>query len=198
MGAWLQSISVAGIHVIPCTDQIALNGINGLENSNLGDVDDDIRTQLAEYGVNLIQFINGSGYRIRNLFTPSTATAYMFANGILMRNFIKISAEDSLQSSENTPNSFNRILEDKNALLAFLYRLWFVGSTGNVPTGETFGQQQNDDGTLTDFSDHVQVIADAINNPLSSINLGERNIDVYFTYPAPAGSIEINVGILIR
>jgi hypothetical protein len=79
-----------------------------------------------------------------------------------------------------------------------LYRLWFVGSTGNVPTGETFGQQQNDDGTLTDFSDHVQVIADAINNPLSSINLGERNIDVYFTYPAPAGSIEINVGILIR
>ena len=115
-----------------------------------------------------------------------------------MRNFIKISAEDSLQSSENTPNSFNRIKEDAEAIRRFLYQLWFKGSTGNVPTGETYGISQDSEGNPTTPEDHFQVVADAINNPQSAIDLGERTIDVVFTYPTPAGSIQINVGILIR
>ena len=79
-----------------------------------------------------------------------------------------------------------------------MYRLWFKGSTNNAPAGETFGQQENEDGSLTNPEDHFEVIADAVNNPVSSINAGNRNIQVYFTYPTPAGSIEISVGILLR
>jgi hypothetical protein len=67
-----------------------------------------------------------------------------------------------------------------------------------VPPGETFGQGINDDGTPTKWSDHLIVQADAINNPQSKINLGERNVDTWFTYPTPAGSIEIGCGILLR
>ena len=43
-----------------------------------------------------------------------------------MRDFIKISTVDSLQTSENQPNSLARIREDAMAVLNFLYRLWEV------------------------------------------------------------------------
>jgi len=198
MGAWIRTIATLGIHYIPSVSQISLLGINGIVNDALGDLEDEDRTGLAEYGINIIQFVSGFGYRIRNFFTPSIDTSYLFANGILMRNYIKISAEDSLQASENTPNSFNRIKEDREAIRNFLYRLWYRGSTGSVPEGESFGQQQNEDGSLTTPEDHFQVQADAINNPQSEINLGQRTLTTYFTYPTPAGSIEIQVGILLR
>lgn len=199
MGVWIRSIATLGIHYIPCTEDVPIVGINSLSNSSLGEnVSDRVRTELSEYGINIIQFVQGSGFRIRNLFTPSTDTATQFANGIIMRNFFKVSAEDSLQASENTPNSFNRINEDKQALRKFFYQIWFRGSTGSVPVGESFGQQQNADGSLTQPEDHFNIKADAINNPQSSINAGERNLSVSFSYPTPSGSIDIEVGILLR
>ena len=196
MGAWIRTIGLWGIHYVPSIRDISLYGINGITTS--AEFSDGDRTDIAEAGVNIIQFIQGSGYIIRNFFTPSTATEYKFANGILMKDYIKISAVDSLQGSENTPNSFDRIKEDKTAIVNFLYRLWNVGSTGAVPTGETFGQSLTDSGVGTAPEDHFEVVANTINNPQSSINLGERNLDVWFTCPTPAGSIRIGVGLWLR
>lgn len=197
MGLWVRTIGLKGIHYIPTKD-MTLFGIQGVNNSNLSTITDQDRTDLAQCGVNVIQYLNGNGYVLRNLFTPSTATEYLFGNGLVMRNFIKISSVDSLQLSENTPNSFARITEDRMAILSFMYDLWFRGSTATVPEGETFGQSFNTDGTATKFADHIEVQADLVNNPQSKINLGERNVWVYFSYPAPAGSIEIGVGVLLR
>jgi hypothetical protein len=84
------------------------------------------------------------------------------------------------------------------AILTFMLSLWRKGSTGTVPEGETFGRSVNEDGTLTTWEDHIIIQADAVNNPQSSIDAGERNIDVWFSYPAPATSIQIGVGILLR
>jgi len=72
------------------------------------------------------------------------------------------------------------------------------GSTGFVPEGETFGQFEKEDGSATKFSDHCQIQADIINNPQANINEGERNLDSWFTYPTPAGSIRIGVGFMLR
>lgn len=196
MGAWIRTTGLLGIHFIPATNATILNGILGVVGDQF--LDDDDRTDIAEAGVNLIQEKTGIGVKIANLYTVSTDSAYLFANGILMRNYIKVSAEDSLSSSENTPNSLNRIQADKMAILTFLYSLWFRGSTGDVPEGETFGQGLNTDGSKTVAEDHFQVISDITNNPQSQIDLGERNHSVYFSYPAPAGSIFIGVGILLR
>ena len=196
MGAWIKTVGNFGIHYIPATNQTTLNGITGVV--GLQFLDNNDRTDIAEAGVNLIQEKTGIGIKIANMFTISTDLAYLHANGILMRNFIKVSSEDSLAGSENTPNSLNRITSDKMALLTFLYGLWFRGSTGTVPTGETFGQGLNTDNTATAPEDHFQVIADITNNPQASIDLGERTLYVYFTFPAPAGSIVIGVGILLR
>jgi phage tail sheath protein FI len=196
MGAWIRCIEELGIHFIPATSATILRGILGIVGDTLKD--DRDRTDVAEAGVNVIQDITGTGIKIMNLFTISTDIAYLFANIILMRNFIKVSGEDSLNETENTPNSINRIRSSKMAMLTFLYRLWERGSTGNVAIGETFGQSEDEDGNLTSPEDHFQVIADITNNPQTKINLGERNIWVYFTGPSPAGSIVIGVGVLIR
>ncbi len=196
MGAWIRGIGLFGVHTIPATSQVPLYGVLAVNGDQF--LDDQDRTDLAENGINIIQFISGVGIKIGNLFTPSIATEFLFANGILMRNFIKISTVDSLASSENTPNSLNRISADKMAVLTFMYSLWFKGSTGDIPEGETFGQALDGTNKPTKPQNHFQVIADTTNNPQSSINLGERNVDIYFTYPTPAGSIEIGVGILLR
>lgn len=196
MGAWIQSIGINAIHFVPATSATLINGTIGIVGDQF--LDDDDRTDIAEYGVNLIQEKTGIGTKIANFFTLSTDNAYRFGNGILMRNYIKVSTEDSLAVSENTPNSLNRITADKMAALTFMYNLWFRGSTGNVPVGESFGQGLDDNNNPTTPETHFQVIADDSNNPQASIEAGERNIDIYFSYPSPAGSIFIGVGILLR
>lgn len=195
MGAWVRSIGENGIHFIPAVKTNPLRGLVGVTGDQI--LSDTDRTDVAEAGVNVIQDVDGVGIVIRNFFTPSTDVAYQFGNGLLMRNFIKVSAVDSLQPSENQPNSINRIREDKMAVVNFLYALWDGGSTGGAPTGETFGQTQDADGNESQPSEHFEVKADLVNNPQTAINAGERNIDIHFTYPAPAGSIEIGVGILL-
>lgn len=195
MGAWIRTIGTLGIHYIP-VKQTSLFGVSGLVGTQF--TSDTDRTTLATASVNCIEYLAGYGYVIRNLFTGSTVTEFKFANGLMMREMIKVSGVDSLNGSENQPNAFNRILEDKMAMITFLRRLWDQGSTGSVPRGETFGISINSDGSPTRFEDHVEVIADIVNNPSDKIALGERNIDVYYTYPAPAGSIRIRVGIMLK
>ena len=196
MGNWIRSIGTKGIHWIPAVSTNPLYGITGIVRTTL--FSDTDRTDLAEAGVNIIQFSKGNGYIIKNFFTPSTTKEFSFANGILMREYIKVSVVDSLQDTENEPNNFARIQSSRTAILNFLYRLWDVGSTGETPSGETFGQTTNaDTGEATVPSDHFQVQADAINNPQASIESGERDLDTWFTYPSPAGSIKIGVGLLL-
>lgn len=194
-GVWMRSITRKGVHYIPATNDMPIRGIVGVVGKQF--LDDQDRTELAESSINVIQERNGVT-TVRNFFTASTDKAYRFANGILMRDFIKVSAVESLQGSENKPNTFERIKADKGAIEQFLFRMWERGSTGRNPRGEFFGQSFRDNGAATQPTDHWQVKADVANNPVTKIEAGERNIDMWFTYPAPAGSIRIGVGILLR
>lgn len=196
MGNYIRSIAQLGIHQIPAQNATPMLGAIGLVGEAITDRDD--RTDVAESGVNVINQISGVGFRLMNSFTLSTDIAVRYANAILMRNFLKISSEDSLRPTENEPNSFNRITAGRDAILNFLYGLWNRGSTGSVPEGETFGQTLDEAGEPTGPDEAFQVIADLTNNPQAKIEQGERNYDITFTYPAPAGSIQINVGIRLR
>lgn len=195
MGIWIRVISEIGVHYVPALRNTPLLGIQGLVGEQV--LDDNNRTDVAEAGVNVIQEVAGSGFIIRNFFTPSTTTEFRFANGILMREFIKVSLVDSFALSENEPNTLDKIRELKMAALQFMYRLWFRGSTGNVPEGETFAQSEDAEGNKTSFDDHVIIRADLTNNPQANINLGERNVDLWFSYPPPAGSTKVGIGFLL-
>jgi len=196
MGNWIRSIGQLGIHYIPAVPTNPLLGVTGVVGNTF--LDDNDRTDLADAGINVIQNVSGTGIVIKNFFTPSTTKEFKFANGILMREFIKISVVNSLSDTENEPNNFDRIQNSRSAVVSFMTRLWRVGSTGNVPEGETFGQTIDPEtGQGSSISDHFQVQADIINNPQASIEAGERNIDTWFTYPSPAGSIKIGVGLML-
>jgi hypothetical protein len=194
MGAWIWNIANNGLHVVPAVANVTIKGVNAVEGDTL--LNDDNRTLVAQAGVNVIQNLPSQGIRIMNFFTPSTSTVYQYANGILLRNYIKISTIDSLGVDVNEPNSIGRIREGKMAILQFGQKLWDRGSTGSVPTGETFGQYEKADGTLTKFDDHFQVTADATNNDITSIQAGNRNYFIYLSFPTPAGSILIGTGLL--
>lgn len=198
MGWIVAGFSSLGIHQIPAQITFPLRGV--YEVFGFTAPDDQDRTDLADAGVNVIQFLSGTGYCVRNLFTSSTAVEFRYVNAVFMRNFIKVSGVDSLQTSENTPNSIGRVREDRMAMLQFMHRLWKRGSTGNVKEGETFGQYELDDGkgTVSSEEDAYEVIADASNNPVGFLQAGNRDIDVYFGFPSPAGSIKIGVGVLYR
>lgn len=196
MGQWFRGIDQNGLHYVPAVRNLPILGANDVV--GYAAPSDDDRTDLAEAGVNVIQNIQGSGLILRSWFTPSTSLAYRFGNGLLMRNFIKVSIVDALVPQENTPNSLQRILENRITVLQFLYRLWERGANGDARTGDFFGQGVTADGDLTQPTDHFEVVADQENNPQTAINRGERNIDLWFTYPSPAGSIQVGVGILLR
>lgn len=196
MGAWIQVIESKGIHVIPAIKEITLRGITGIVGTTFPD--DTDRTDLAEAGINCIEFLTGYGYVIRNFRTPSTSLEFKYANGLLMRSYFQVSSVNSLQGEENKPNSLTAIVQNRNAIEMFFRRTWDRGNTGNVSKGETFGQGLNEDGSPTVFEDHVQLQADAVNNPQSDINSGIRRIDGWFSYPAPAETIIIGIGILLR
>lgn len=189
----IRSIAQLGIHYIYANEQVITYGVNEV----VGDTfqDDDDRTDLAEAGVNVIQNVPGVGIYTRNAFTPSTDTAYKFLNALLMKSFFQATFVDSLRTSENTPNSLNRIASDRDKMLNFMYTMWRKGSNNVTPEGEFYGQYQKDDGSISVPEEHFSVQSDATVNPLSELQDGNRFHLVYFTYPAPTGRIEISVGI---
>lgn len=196
MGLWIRTIATLGIHYVPCTGETLIYGVEGIVGDQF--LNDRDRTNIAEAGINVIQNRTGIGIILANCRTPSTDTAFSFGNGLLMRNFVKVSSVDSLKVTENTPNSANRLRSGKMAIVQFLDRLWRSGSTGNVPEGETFGQTEEEDGSLSTREDAYQVSLDPIKNSKANLQQGKRDYDVYMTYPAPGESILIGVGILLR
>lgn len=196
MGLWIRTIGTLGIHWIPAVASMPVFGVTGVKGSQF--LDDFDRTDIAEAGFNVSQVVKGSGILVKSWFTPSTTKEFQFGNGILMREFIKISIKDSLADTENEPNNFDRIQSSRTAILNFFESLWLTGSTGNAPEGETFGQTINATTNLaTKRANHFQVQADLVNNPQADIESGERNLDSWFTYPSPAGSIKIGVGLML-
>ena len=196
MGEWIYSIEQNGIHSSPARKNCALSGVNSVIGYT-ADKDED-RTNLADAGINVIQKMKGKGFILRNAFTPSTAKEFRYVNAVIERNFIKVSCVDSLQDSENTPNTIANVREDRMAVLQFMNKLWRSGSNGSTKEGETFGQYEKDDGSLSTTEDAFEVIADASNNSVATLQAGERNIDIWFMFPAPAGSIKVGCGLIYK
>jgi len=196
MGEWIASIATYGIHASPARRAITIKGAS--EVYGFQALDDEDRTELAEAGCNVLQAVSGLGVILRNLFTVSTASEFRYSNAVIQRNFIKVSCVESLQDSENSPNSIASVREDRMACLQFMNRLWAKGSTGNVKEGETFGQYEKDDGTTSTKDDAFEVIADASNNSVATLQAGNRNVDMWFMFPAPAGSIRVGVGLIYK
>jgi hypothetical protein len=197
MAAWIKAIDQLGIHQVAAAPQIVLNAAGVVGNDFQGEKGDKDRTDIARAGVNLIQSIPGKGIKIANFFTPSTDDRYIFAQSQLMANYFKASIKASLGNAEveMAPCTLERIEDDGVAIFDFMQKIWKYGTTGRVRLGETFGQTKDDQGRPTNFSDHVQIIANTTNNSKESISAGARNIRVLFTFASSTIEVNVNVGV---
>ena len=121
----------------------------------------------------------------------STNVAYKWFNQIFMRIFYKVTFKQSFETLENVEIGEPLLSQIFNAVRSFM----LADFNGNARTGgkPAFLVLQG-----TKFEDVVTIICDASNNEISDVLNGEVTIDIYFTPPPPAESIEIGVGISLQ
>jgi len=187
MGHVIYWLTKYGYQRVPAGVQEAIKGVTGVFGDQI--LDDNKRTILADLGINLIQFVPGSGICLRNGRMGSTNRAYKWYNQIFMRLYYKKTFVQSFKDLENVESGEALLSQIFNAVRNYL----LVDYNGtNVRTGKkpaflrTAGSK---------FDDVVTIICDASNNKLEDVLAGNVNVHIYFTPPPPAESIEIGVGI---
>lgn len=198
VGAWIwTALTSLGIHQAPAGDDVSLLGFVDTPDATEDDFTEDQRTTILAAGINLIQNLPGVGLSLRSFRTPSTGQGYTWATWNLMQNFVKVSATESLHSSESRPNRLQSLQEKGRAISDFGRKL-FTGSFpfGIDPAG-AFGTFTRSDGKPSQFEDVFTVQVDQFNNPQSSINAGEGNVSVYMYPPPLLESLGIGVGFTI-
>ena len=197
-GAWIwTALTGLGIHQIAAGDDVTLIGFEATPDATEDTFTEQERTEILECGINLIQFIPGVGLSARSGRTPSTNVGALFANYLLMQNFIKVSAVESLHRTESRPNRITALQEYGRAIQDFGRKLYEGSFPFGIDPAGAFGEFFLPDGEVSGFDDVFIVQADQFNNPNSSINNGEGNIFVRFFPPAPLESLAIGVGVLI-
>jgi hypothetical protein len=198
VGAWIwTALTGLGIHQIAAGDDVPLIGFEATPDATEDAFTEQERTEILETGVNLIQFIPGIGLSARSGRTPSTNVGALFANYLLMQNFIKVSSVESLHRTESRPNRITALQEYGRAIQDFGRKLYEGSFPFGIDSEGAFGQFFLANGDVSGFDDVFVVQADQFNNPNSSINNGEGNIFVRFFPPAPLESLAIGVGVLI-
>lgn len=197
MGYTLSRIANEGYQRVPAGPQVSIQGVENTTGGKAKQILSDLeRTELADLGVNVIQFITGSGFVLRNARTISSDLAYRWFNQNFMRIVYKKTFEDSLKGFENRENG-TALLDDINFLIG---RFLEADYEGSARTGgkSAFLQVTKADGSASTFADVVQIIADESNNTVQDVLQGRVNVDIYFTPPPPAESIRIGVGISLN
>lgn len=186
-------INADGYQRVPAGPQYPIEGVRGV----LGTVikDDQDRTDVGDLGVNLIQFVDGAGYCLRNARMPSTDEAYLWFNQIFMRIVYKKTFEESFQNIENDSVGAPLLRVVNGAIESFLREDWNgVPRTGGKSAFFRYVQNGRD----STFDDVVEIICDDSNNKLADTLRGKVDAEIYFTPPPPAESIQIGVGIKLN
>lgn len=189
MGHTIYWISKYGYQRVPAGTQESIKGVVGVYGDQIDD--DKKRTKLADAGINVIQFVSGSGICLRNARMASTSKAYKWFNQIFMRIYYKITFVQTFGILENVESGEALLSQMYNAVRDYMLEDY----KGNRRTGNKSAFLVIAGST---FENVVTIICDASNNNLSDVIDGEVTIDLYFTPPPPAESIEIGVGISLK
>lgn len=198
VGAWIwTALTSYGIHQAPAGDDVPLLGFVDTPDATEDDFTEDERTDILEAGINLVQFITGVGLSMRSFRTPSTNGAFRWGTWLLMQNFVKVSAVESLHSSESRPNRLQSLQEKGRAISDFGRKLYNGSFPFGIDPAGAFGTFIRSDGRPSQFEDVFTVQVDQFNNPQSSINAGEGNVFIYMYPPPLLESLAIGVGFTI-
>jgi len=190
MGSVIYWISKHGYQRVPAGVQESLRGVLGIWGDQV--LDDVKRTKLADLGINLIQFVPGSGICLRNGRMGSTNKAYKWYNQIFMRLYYKVTFQQSFQEIENEETGEALLTKLFNAVRSYML-VDYNGTSARTGKKSAFLRM-----TGGKFEDVVTIICDASNNTKEDVLAGNVNVHLYFTPPPPAESIEIGVGISLQ
>jgi hypothetical protein len=196
-GNIVYSFYAFGFHRAAAGDDMPLLGFTSSGTTNEDNFTEDERTELCQAGINITQNIPGRGLLLRSFYTPSTNLGALFANYLVMQNFIKISSVESLYKVENRPNRLSSLKIYADSIKDFGKKLYDGSFPFGIDSDGAFGEFTKQDGTLSGFEDVFIVQADQFNNPNSQIIIGEGNIFVRFFPAAPLTSLGIGVGVTI-
>lgn len=198
VGAWIYTaLTFLGIHQAPAGDDVALLGFVDTPDSTEDRFTEDERTEILSAGINLVQFITGVGLSLRSFRTPSTNGSFLWGTWLFMQNFVKVSAVESLHSSESRPNRLQSLQEKGRAISDFGRKLYQGSFPYGIDPAGAFGTFTRSDGKPSQFEDVFTVQVDQFNNPQSSINAGEGNVAVYMFPPPLLESLGVGVGFTI-
>lgn len=191
MGHMIHRVTVFGYQRVPAGPQVAMSGIVDVVGDQI--TDDALRTELADVGVNLIQFIPSVGIVLRNARMNSIDEVNAWFNQRFMRIVYKKTFEETFRVLENDENGENLLRRIFFSMDAFLREDF----NGNARTAgkPAFLVVRKADGTVSTYADVVSIIVDETNNILAEVLAGRVNVELFFTPPPPAEDIQIGVGI---
>ena len=182
-------MTLNGYQRVPAGIQVPYRGVLGVVGDQV--LDDEKRTELADLGMNMIQYVAGSGIILRNARMASTNIAYKWYNQIFMRIVYKTSFKAAFESLENESTGEELLAKIRTTVTNFMQSDY----SGNKRTG---GKPAFLVVEGSSFDDVVTIICDESNNSISDVLNGFVTVDIYFTPPPPAESIEIGVGISLQ
>lgn len=197
-GYWMQEVFDRGFHKNPAGKIRSIKGMRYIVQTDETEQDTNRAikvTELADLGVNVLQWKRGKGFLIKDSRTFSNDKRFKWAANVFMIAVIKESVKLAVEESEMQPLGFPWLTEVGTAVDTYMRVLYRSSSNGGAQSA--FFQGYKDDGSPYTYSDVVQIIADASNNSNADLLDGLANVYIYFTPPPPAEKIRIGVGIPI-
>lgn len=196
-GAWIRTFYTLGFHRSPAGYDVPLAGFIDTPLATEDTFTEQQRTDIANAGINLIQKVAGAGLIVRTFITPSTNVGGLFGKFLIMTNFIKVSAVQSLANTESRPNKITTLKDYGEIIRDFGRKLYKGSYPFGIDRDGAFGAFIKQDGTLSTLDDVFTVDASQFVNPQSSINIGQGNIIVRYYGASDLTSLAIGVGVSI-
>lgn len=188
LGKWMYAIHSGSTHRGLSEAEFVLDGdVTGSQKIYEDDMNvwnGTVRTRLYNAGVNIVQYVQGTGLLTRNFRSPSNDYLARDLHIHAINQLLKFWAEEFLKDLEGKAAKFlevqKKAIQVENQLLIPLHQGSFppyvVSETAGVNGSGAF-RDVNENDEVASVSDIARVIVDRFNNPKSSFNNGDVNMD---------------------
>ena len=191
-GAWIRKVREKGNHTIPAEEgDVLFSAYSVVGHNNFDNIE---RTQIYDAGFNIIQDKNG--IRIRNFRTFNLNDLYEHFSALLVENYFRNSGVQFSAYMENEPNVAKRVRVGAEAIKDFVWEFWNYGSNGKGTPGESMGQFEKSDNTLSTFPEHYILEFGPKVNPVDRLFTGQRVFDLWISLSTPTKRVVLGVGLM--
>lgn len=196
IGAWIRTIYTLGFQWAATGRHVPFLGFASSENEHPDDLYTDLDlTEMKDAGINIVQRVAGAGLVCQSARAMSTDVKSQYEHYLLLINFWKVSARDSAVTEIGKPLTLEDVIALAGSVTSFALKTDEAGFPFDVQKNREFFATRDEAGNVLTFEEKFFARADASNNPQSSINAGNGNIDIKFRPPGITESLFFTVGL---